>query len=152
MPDFERLRGPDISRQLANPRGFGVAAGRAPDGIPTIELTTDPAVHGPHGRVSVTCSTVEIPVCGDGGCDTMLPASRPAHARSLSAELRVPNAGWARCQSDDSIRIWGRFPLDAELRVGSEHEVRLVARTPSGEILAGPVIVSADQAPTSLDW
>src|SRR5688500_1564656 len=51
VKDAGPLRGPDVGPHLQHAESFGVTTGRAADGVPTIEFTTDPAVHGPRGRV-----------------------------------------------------------------------------------------------------
>jgi hypothetical protein len=126
------LRGPDVRPQLRHAESFGVTTGQAADGVPTIEFTTDPAVHGPTGRVDVQCAA-------SGG-------------RGLTAAVRFGDRGRATCQSRDSIRVWGRFAPDVEVVVGAPGAVRLVARTPAGAVLAGPVMVRPDGSPTALAW
>ena len=133
MDDFGPLLGGyDASSQLRHPDVFGVTTGRATDGVPTIELTTDPAVQGAHGRVHVRRG--------------------PERRRRLFTDVRRGDDARATCQSDDSIRVFGRFAPDVQLVVGSDAAVRLVARTPAGDVLAGPVTLAADGPPTTLAW
>lgn len=132
MDDFAPLQGVDITAHLRDARGFGVTSGRAPDGVPTIEFTTDPAVHGPHGHIDARHAGVA--------------------GRRLTADVEFSGRGRAACASDDSIRIWGRFVPEATVVVMSAGPVRLVARTPDGDVLAGPVTISADAGPVELSW
>lgn len=132
MDDFGPLHGHDVSSHLRHPDAFGVATARADDGVPTIELTSDPAVQGAHGRVHVRRGS--------------------ERRRRLFADVRRGGDARATCQSDDSIRVFGRFAPEVELVVGSDAAVRLVARTPAGAVLAGPVTLAADAPPTALVW
>lgn len=132
MDQFGPLAGYDVSSHLRHPDAFGVATGQAADGVTTIELTTDPAVQGAHGRVHVRRGA--------------------ERRRRLFADVRRGDDARATCQSDDSIRVFGRFAPEVELVVGSEAAVRLVARTPAGAVLAGPVTFAADAPPTALVW
>jgi hypothetical protein len=126
------LKGPDVRPHLREAGSFGVTTGRAVDGVRTIEFTTDPAVHGAHGRVDARC--------------TVAPSRR-----RLTAEVHFGDRGWARCESRHSIRVWGRFAPTVEVRIGAA-AVRLVARTPEGDVLAGPVVVRPDETRTVLAW
>ena len=132
MDDPGPLQGSDITAELRSANAFGVTTGRASDGIPTVELTTDPAVQGAHGSVRVE-------------------RAAPTERR-LFARLRLADGAWATCVSDDSIRVWGRFAPEVALVVRSAEAVRLVARTPVGAVLAGPLLVSPDAPPTVLGW
>jgi hypothetical protein len=131
MDDPGPLHGDDITANLRHPDAFGVTIGRSADDVPTVELTTDPAVQGPHGVVRVQRGA---------------PTDRRLFARIERSD------GWATCQSDDSIRIWGRFAPAVDVTVRSTEAVRLVARTPSGDVLAGPLLLPPDAAPTALHW
>jgi hypothetical protein len=135
MDDFGPLRGTDVTAHLRHAEGFGGAGGHAADGVPTIELMTDPAVQGAHGGVSVRFG-----------------ALNNAKRSRLSAELRMAGRGTVWYGSSDSIRFWGRFAPDAEIVIGSPAAVRVVARTPKGKLLAGPIIVSPDAPPVSFTW
>jgi hypothetical protein len=132
MDDFGPLHGYDASSHLRHPDAFGVGTGRSADGVPTIELTTDPKVQGAHGRVHVRRGS--------------------ERRRGLFADVRRGDEARATCQSDDSIRVFGRFAPEVELIVGSDAAVRLVARTPAGAVLAGPVTFAVDAPPTALVW
>jgi hypothetical protein len=126
------LKGPDVRPHLREAESFGVTTARAADGVRTIEFTTDPAVHGAHGRVDARCIA--------------------ASGRRLTAAVRFGDRGWARCESRHSIRVWGRFAPPVEVRIGAAAAVRLVARTPEGDVLAGPVVVGPDETSTVLAW
>lgn len=54
MSDPGALRGPNIADRLRNPDAFGVSGATSPDGVWTIELTTEPSVNGPHGAVRIS--------------------------------------------------------------------------------------------------
>jgi hypothetical protein len=149
MTAGEPLQGPDISQRLRSPRGFGVTAARAPDDVPTIELVTDPTVHGPSAQINICRAgpddglTASFGACARGD-------SPPLQA-SLVAWLQVGDRGWLQCASQDSIRFWGKFSPAAELVVESSIPIRLVARTPAGDVLAGPVTL-AHESPITLTW
>lgn len=132
MHDPGPLRGPDISSRLRQPTGFGVTGASAPDGIPTIEFTSDPAVHGAHGAVRARFGPVS-----DSG---------------LVADISWGPRGHATCRSADSIRVWGSFSAAPEVVISAPGAVRLIARSSDGEVLAGPIMVSPDLAPPSLVW
>ena len=132
MNDPERLEGPDISDYLRQPNSFGVSGARAPDGVPTIEFTTNPAVHGAHGVVRVRFG--------------------PAADAGLVAAISWGPRGQATCRSADSIRVWGSFSPDADLEIRARGAVRLIARSVAGAVLAGPIMVSPDDTATSLVW
>jgi hypothetical protein len=132
MRDPGALRGPDIAAQLANPAAFGVSGAKSPDGVRTIELTTEPTVHGPHGSVRVRFATASDSV--------------------LTADISWGNRGRATCRSADSIRIWGAFKSDVDLDIQSPGEVRLFARSGAGAVLAGPTIVSSGIDALSFEW
>jgi hypothetical protein len=57
MNDPGPLRGPDITGFLTSPTAFGVTGAASPDGIRTIELTSEPSIHGAHGSVRVRLNT-----------------------------------------------------------------------------------------------
>jgi len=132
MTDPGPLRGPDITRYLTSATAFGVTGAASPDGVPTIELTSEPSIHGTHGsvRVRVTTSTES----------------------ALAADVSWGNRGRARCRSADSIRVWGTFSPEAELVIRAPGPVRLVARSVAGAVLAGPTTVSAELESASLVW
>lgn len=132
MNDLERLAGPDISDHLRQPNSFGVTGASAPDGVPTIEFTTNPAVHGAHGVVRARFG--------------------PAVDAGLVAAISWGARGHATCRSADSIRVWGSFSPDAELEIRAPGAVRLIARSAAGAVLAGPIMVSPDHTPPSLVW
>jgi hypothetical protein len=132
MTDPGPLDGDDITADLRHPDMLGVGLGCSADAAPTIELTTDPAVHGPHGLVQVR-----------RGAPT---------ERRLLARIERPGTVRATCQSDDSIRIWGRFAPEVDLVVHATEAVRLVVRTPGGSVLAGPLLLAVDGPPTTLQW
>lgn len=132
MNDPERLRGPDISDRLHQRNSFGVTGAIAPDGVPTIEFTTDPAVHGAHGVVRARFG--------------------PAADAGLVAAISWGARGQAMCRSADSIRVWGSFSPDAELEIRAPGAVRLIARSAAGTVLAGPIVVSPDHTPPPLVW
>jgi hypothetical protein len=132
MRDPRPLRGPDITKELGNPAAFGVSGAESPDGVRTIELMTEPSVHGPHGSVRVRFIPVSDPV--------------------LTADISWGNRGRATCRSADSIRIWGAFRSDVELDIQSTGEVRLVTRSGAGAVLAGPTIVSSEIDSLSFEW
>jgi len=134
---------------LSSATSFGVTRAHIPDGRPTIELTTDPAIHGLHGAVNVRCTTEQIPICGNAADGVACDA--PA-GTSFSAQLAFAERGWVRCVSEDAMRFWGRFDPNADLIVGSIGDVRLIARTPRGDVLAGPITLSPGAPPTSLVW
>jgi len=132
MDDPGPLHGPDISEQLQQPRAFGVSGATAPDGVPTIEFTTDPAVHGAHGAARVWVG--------------------PSAESRLQATVSWGAAGRAMCQSADSIRVWGRFGPETEVEIRAPGAVRLIVRSPAGAVLTGPIMVSPDLAPHNLAW
>ncbi len=132
MRDPGALRGPDITTHLRNPAAFGVSGARAPDGVRTIELTTEPSVHGPHGVVRVRFAAGSEPV--------------------LTADISWGNRGRATCRSADSIRVWGAFSPGMELNIQSPGQVRLVTRSGAGAVLAGPTIVSSEIDSVSFEW
>ena len=132
MDDPGPLHGDDITADLRHPDMLGVTVGRSTDDVPTVEFTTDPAVQGPHGVVRVQ-------------------RGAPSDRR-LSARIERQGEIRATCQSDDSIRIWGRFAPEVDVTVRSTETVRLVARTPNGAVLAGPLLLAPDAAPTALRW
>jgi hypothetical protein len=137
------LRGPDVRSALR--RGsYGVTGASAPDGVSTVEFTTDAAVHGPRGAVRVRRG----PVPDEGAA----PAPAARSTRWLRAELRWATGGLARCGSDDSVRFFGPFDPPAEAIVDAAGAVRLVARAPDGTLLAGPVTLGADDDSAALDW
>ena len=132
MSDPGPLEDADITPHLRHAGSFGVTTGRSPDGVPTVEFTTDPVVQGPHGAVRV-----ERGAAGE---------------RRLQAAIEFGARGRATCQSDDSIRVWGRFAPAARVRVGAAETVRVVARTPGGALLAGPVLMAPTDPSASLRW
>jgi hypothetical protein len=132
MDDPGPLRGPDIARHLENPTSFGVSGAESPDGVQTIEFTTEPSVHGAHGSVRVHFAAGADPV--------------------LRADISWGNQGRATCQSPDSIRIWGAFRPEADLVVRASGRVRLVVRSGAGIVLAGPATLSSGLEPMSLAW
>lgn len=132
MSDPGPLHGDEITADLRHPDMLGVGLGRSADAAPTIELTTDPAVQGAHGLVHV-----------QRGAPT---------ERRLVARIERPGEVRATCQSDDSIRIWGRFAPAVDLVVHATEAVRLVVRTPAGSVLAGPLLLAPDGTPTALQW
>lgn len=132
MPDPGKLRGPDITMHLSKPAAFGVSGAASPDGVRTIELTTEPSVHGPHGSVRVRFAASTDPM--------------------LAVEISWGNRGRAACRSADSIRVWGAFSPDVDLKIRSPGQVRLVTRSGAGAILAGPTIVSSEIDLLSFEW
>lgn len=148
MDDIGPVESSDITRHLRHAESFGVTGARSPDGHPTIELTTSPDLHGPHGRVSVRWTDTAMPSCSE-----MCEAPEPtATTTAFTADLKLAGRGFVRCRSSDAMRFWGRFSPEAELVVASTGDVRLVARTIAGEVLAGPITVSPDAPPTVLSW
>jgi hypothetical protein len=89
-------------------------------------------VHGPHGSLRISFS-----------------ASSNA---GLSAKVSWGTRGQAFCRAADSIRVWGAFSPEAELKIHPPGEVRLIARSGAGAVLAGPTIVSAEHDVTSFGW
>jgi hypothetical protein len=132
MDDPGPLQDPDITAHLRHAASFGITTGQSVDGIATIELTTDLAVQGARGAVRVE-------------------RAAPGEPR-LFADVRRGGELRATCASRDSIRVWGRFAPEVELVIRSAEPVRLVARTPAGAVLAGPLLVQPDGPPTSLGW
>jgi len=132
MPDPGALSGPDISAQLKKPNNFGVSGAASPDGVQTIELTTEPSLHDPHGSARITFSA--------------------SYNAGLSADVSWGNRGRAFCRSADSIRVWGAFSPEVDLKIRAPGEVRLVAHSAAGAVLAGPTIVSAQHDVTSFGW
>ena len=132
MHDPGRLSGPDISDHLCQPDSFGVTGASAPDLVPTIEFTTDPAVHGAHGAVRARFG--------------------PAADSGLVAAISWGARGQATCRSADSIRVWGSFSPDVELEIRARGAVRLIARSAVGTVLAGPIMVSPDRTAPPLVW
>jgi hypothetical protein len=132
MTHPEPLRGPDITHHLKNPTSCGVGGAAAPDGVQTVELTSEPTVHGPHGFVHVRFALSEEP--------------------AVTAEVSWGSRGRAMCRSADSIRIWGAFAPEADLLIRAQGGVRLIARSGTGAILAGPIIVSSAIESLSLAW
>src|SRR5690349_11318808 len=132
MDDPGPVRGPDITEPMQDGRSFGITAAEAADGIHTVEFTTDPAVHGPHGLVVVRHTGVS--------------------GRPLTADVQWPGRGRAACASNDSIRVWGRFDPNADVTVMSHGPVRLVVRSPAGAVLAGPISIAADAPDVELTW
>jgi hypothetical protein len=132
MDDPGPLRGPDITQHLQNPRSFGVTGAASPDGVQTIEFTTEPSVHGAHGSVRVSFADSEGP--------------------ALTADISWGSRGRAACRSLDSIRIWGAFSPEADLVVRAPGQVRLVARSGAGVVLGGPATVSSELEPMSFAW
>ena len=118
--------------RLSKPDAFGVSGAASPDGIHTIELTTEPSVHGPNGAVRVTFA-----------------ASSNA---KLSADVSWGSRGRAFCHSADSIRVWGAFSPEVDLKIQAPGEVRLVARSGAGAVFAGPKIVSAEHDVMFIEW
>jgi hypothetical protein len=153
MHSFEPLDGPDISEHLRSVTGFGGTGALAPDGIPTIELTTDPATHGPHGQVAIRSAGADTaPEPMDPSCTTGGVPRTASDVRPLVAVLRLGPRGLVSARSRDSIRFWGRFAPEAELEVSATGAVRLVARAPDGEVLAGPVMLAPAGPPLTLAW
>lgn len=132
MNDPGPLRGPDISGRLRHLKAFGVTGATAPDGVSTIEFTTDPAVHGAHGEVR--------PRFGD------------IRESGLAADVSWSANGRVMCRSVDSIRVWGSFSAGADVVIHAPGAVRLVARSADGAVLAGPVTISPELAPPPLAW
>ena len=132
MNDPGPLQGVDITPHLQSPDSFGVTTGRSPDGVPTVEFTTDPAVQGSHGAVRVERAAAGAP--------------------RLHAAFEFGRRGRVTCESDDSIRVWGRFAPEVQVLVRAAEAVRLVARTPGGTVLAGPVLVAPTAPLASLRW
>ena len=133
MEDPGPLDGDDLTAARGSSGAFGVTTGRSRDGTPTVEFTSDPVAHGPHGRVRVT-------------------RAAPMERR-LFVRVRLPDQGWATCQSDDSVRVWGRFAPDVEVELRSAETVRIVVRTPAGAVLAGPALMPPEaNAPAVLQW
>jgi hypothetical protein len=127
------LAGDDLTSELRHPSAFGITVGRSGDGTPTVEFTTDPDVQGAHGGVRVQ-------------------RAAPT-GRRLFARVGLGRDAWATCQSDDSIRVWGRFAPDVELELRSAEAVRVVARTSAGAVLAGPILLPPEaSAPVLLRW
>ena len=149
MTAGEPLQSPDISDRLRSPRGFGVTAARALDDVPTIELTTDPTIHGLRGLIKIRRAGPDDRLrTSFGTCQRGDSAS--VHA-SLVARLQLGDRSWVQCMSQDSIRFWGRFSAAADLVVESSFPIRLVVRTPAGDVLAGPVTL-ANESPITLTW
>ena len=132
MSDPGPLHGPDITGRLTQARTFGVSGASSPDGVQTIELTSEPSVHGPHGSVHVH-----------------LDASSDA---TLTANVSWGSRGNAMCRSPDSIRVWGAFAPDVDLLIRAPGPVRLVVRSGAGDLLAGPTVVSADRNSIDFAW
>lgn len=132
MDDPGPLRGPDLSNRLHRSNAFGVTGATAPDGVPTIEFTTDPAVHGAHGAVRARFA--------------------PTADSELVATISWGSRGQAMCRSADSIRVWGSFSPTADVVIHAPGAVRLIARSAAGAVLAGPVMVSTEAAPLPLEW
>src|SRR4051812_36143678 len=107
MTDPGPVRGPDITDRLKYATSFGVTGASSPDGVPTIELTSEPSVHGPHGSVHV----------GFEGSPEV----------TLIANVSWGNSGRAMCRSADSIRVWGSFSPEADLVIRASGQVRLIA-------------------------
>ena len=112
--------------------GSGVCGISTPESGPTLEFVTDPASHGEHGVVTVTLV--------------------PGHPGSLMAELLSGGKERAQCSSLGSIRFWGRFRDGTRVRLASAGPVHLVARTPSGTLLAGPATVQPERPWATLQW
>ena len=132
MTDPGPLRGPDITRHLASPTAFGVTGAASPDGVQTIEFTSEPSVHGAHGSVRVRFTTSTDP--------------------ALTAEISWGTRGRAGCRSADSIRVWGAFSPEADVVIRASGPIRLVARSGAGALLAGPTILSPELDAVSFVW
>jgi len=132
MTDPEPLKGPDITHHMKNPASCGVGGATSPDGVQTVELTSEPTVHGPHGSVHVRFARSDNP--------------------AVTAEVSWGSRGRAACRSADSIRIWGAFAPEAELVIRAPGSVRLVARSATGAILAGPTMVSPELESLTFVW
>lgn len=145
----EPLQGPGISDRLRSSRGFGVTAARALDDVPTIELTTDPTIHGPRTQITIRRAGPDDRLGAAFG--TCARGDSPSVRASLVARLQLDDRGWVQCASQDSIRFWGQFGPAADLVVESSFTIRLVARTPAGDVLAGPVTL-AHESPITLSW
>jgi len=76
----------------------------------------------------------------------------PSSNAGLSAKVSWGTRGQAFCRSADSIRVWGAFSPEVFLEIHAPGEVRLVARSGAGAVLAGPTVVSAEQDVTSFGW
>ena len=112
--------------------GSGICGIPSPAEGRTLEVVSDVARHGCHGVVSLTFL--------------------PAHPGSLIAELSIDGRERARCASLGSIRLWGRFSCGTHIRVAAAGPVRLVARTPTGEVLAGPVELRPERPWATFQW
>jgi len=132
MSDPGALRGPNITERLRNPDAFGVSGATSPDGVQTIELTTEPSVHGPHGAARIRFVATSEP--------------------TLTAEISWGNHGRAMCRSADSIRVWGAFSPDVDVSIRAPGQVRLIARSGAGALLAGPTVVSSALGVTAFEW
>jgi len=147
MNNYVPLAGSDISRHLQTPRGCGVSRGTSADGIPTVELTSNPAVHGPHGAILIQPFRAAPLACAiNVDADT-----KPAPLPALVADLRTANE-YLRGMSDDSVRFWGDVGSESNLFIFAAAAVRVVVCAVDGSVLAGPLEFDASVSRVDLVW